>query len=58
MRMPQIEVLVIEGVATEDTDTPRSIAIHEVAALDHEVGDLYHREPPSSRHQTKGRLPF
>jgi hypothetical protein len=46
--MPQIEVFVIEGVATEDADTARSIAVHEVAALDHEVGDLCHRQLPSS----------
>jgi len=37
--MPQLKVLIIKRVAPKDTRTPRAISIHEIASLNHEVGN-------------------
>jgi len=42
MGMTQFEVLVVEGVAPEDTGAACAVTVEKVAALDHEVRDLEH----------------
>ena len=37
--MPQLKILIIERIAAKDTRTPRTIPIHEIASLDHKVGN-------------------
>ena len=39
MRMPQLKILIIKRVSAKDTRTPRTIAVHEIASLNHEVGN-------------------